>query len=312
MVENTSCSTGFGMNFTSNWFNFCNGALVNDALTIGSISFAVAAISFFSNIPKDSAGEGLGSRIVDGLLSRRETIPNSDKDDPSNLPPVADYEAKYLGSFWNAEPGDPRNFEDYKSNLWSNYDATLGLTASLSGRLAIYQNDPAPIAPAPPAMPVAVRASIARELQSKINSLTTQIKTIIDDTKTGSKEINVDKSKIKKFIKRFGSSSDPGLSSDIATYRTLLSRYEKSTKFHNEMVKLLEQDKKWLNQYIVKYSDIGNDTKVCNDFEKNFKRFKNLIYFKPSIFKNKKTKITMAQIAQRKELHKALSRMHIK
>ncbi|MBN88020.1 hypothetical protein CMO95_00255, partial [Candidatus Woesearchaeota archaeon] len=94
----------------------------------------------------------------------------------------------------------------------------------------------------------------------------------------------------------------------IATYRTLLSRYEKSTNFHNEMVELLEADKKWLNKYIVKYSDLGNDTKVCNDFEKRFKRFKNPKNFKPSIFKN----ITMAQITQRKELHTALSRMHIK
>ena len=308
MVENTSCSTGFGMNFTSNWFNFCNGALVNDALTIGSISFAVAAISFFSNIPKDSAGEGLGSRIVDGLLSRRETIPNSDKDDPSNLPPVADYEAKFLGSFFNSVPGHHNNYEDFKSSLWTNYDAVLDLTATLSGRLAIYQNDPAPVPPAPPTMPEADRANIARTLQSNINSLTRDIQNIIDTSKIALKEIKVDKSKIKKFIKRFGSNSDPGVSTDIATYRTLLSRYEKSTDFHNEMVKLLEADKKWLNQYIVKYSNLGNDTNVCNDFEKRFKRFKNITNFKPSIFKN----ITMAQITQRKELHTALSRMHIK
>lgn len=306
MVEKTSCSTGFGMSLTSSIFDFCSGALVNDALTIGTISGVVSAFSFFSNIPKDSSGEGLGSRIVEGLVSGRRTIPNSDKDDPSNIPPFPAYEAKYNGTFLNDRVGDPLNFEDRKSSLWPGYDTTLHLTASMSARFATYQNNPAAVAP-PLFMSEADRAAIAKDFQDYIERLIIILDTEIADAQNDSKEIKLDISKIKKLIKRFQSSSDPIVSTNISNYRNLLSNYTKSNNFYKQYIELLKADKIWITQYKVNYSDRSIDAAVCSDFENRFRTFKNIINFNPAIFKN----ITPGQITQRKELHLALDRMHI-
>ena len=131
MVEQTGCSAGL----ISDWMNICNGALVNDFILIGSVATVIAVVSFFSNLPKDSAGEGLGSRILRGLSERRDTIPNADKDDPASIPNFADYQDRHSENFINDIPGainpvtgESNVYDDKIGEYWNRIENVLDIT----------------------------------------------------------------------------------------------------------------------------------------------------------------------------------------
>ena len=227
MVEQTGCSAGL----ISDWMNICNGALVNDFILIGSIATVIAVVSFFSNLPKDSAGEGLGSRIFRGLSEGRDTIPDSDKDEPANIPNFADYQDRHSENFINDIPGavnpvtgDSNVYDDVIGEYWIRVNNALDPGGTLMADLAAY-----------PGAAEAVKADLLRDIKTRLSKIVNNCDLAITATKSEKKSAKSDLKIIEDIIKRHSNNVDPAVRTEITGYNALRTKYQNTIRYYDNM-----------------------------------------------------------------------------
>ena len=295
MVEQTGCSAGL----ISDWMNICNGALVNDFILIGSVATVIALVSFFSNLPKDSAGEGLGSRILRGLSERRDTIPNADKDDPASIPNFADYQDRHSENFINDIPGainpvtgESNVYDDKIGEYWNRIENVLDITggsfyADLTNYSAASESD---------------KADLLRDIRAKISSIVNDCDLAIKATESEKKSAKADLKIIEDIIKRHKNNVDPAVRTEITGYNTLRTRYQNTIRYYDNMKTIFENDKDFFALFDFKLSKTakkGGDAELIADYENKFKNIKKFNEIKFD-------KLSPAQITNRKDIHEAL------
>lgn len=295
MVEQTGCSTGL----ISDWMNICNGALVNDFILIGTLAIVYAAVSFFSNLPKDSAGEGLGSRILRGLSERRDTIPNADKDDPASIPNFADYQDRHSENFINDIPGatnpvtgESNVYDDKIGEYWNRIENVLDITggsfyADLTAYSAASESD---------------KADLLRDIRAKISSIVNDCDLAIKATESEKKSAKTDLKIIEDIIKRHKNNVDPAVRTEITGYNTLRTRYQNTIRYYDNMITIFKNDKDFFALFDFKLSRTakkGGDAELIANYEKKFKKIK-------KFNKIKFEELSPAQITNRKDIHEAL------
>jgi len=293
MVEQTGCSTGL----ISDWMNICNGALVNDFILIGTLAIVYAAVSFFSNLPKDSAGEGLGSRILRGLSERRDTIPNSDKDDPASIPNFADYQDRHSENFINDIPGATNPvtgtsnvYDDVIGEYWIKVNSALDPSGTLMGDLAAYSG-----------AAEADKADLLRDIKSRLSLIVNDCDLAIKATESEKKSAKSDLKIIEDIIKRHSKNVDPAVRTEITGYNALRTRYLNTIKYYDNMKTIFQNDRKFFAQFDIKLSkkSTKGDAELIDHYKNKFKKIKD---FNQNNFKE----LSAAQITNRKDIHDAL------
>jgi len=293
MVEQTGCSAGL----ISDWMNICNGALVNDFILIGSVATVIAVVSFFSNLPKDSAGEGLGSRIFRGLSERRDTIPNSDKDDPASIPSFADYQDRHSDNFVNDIPGATNPvtgtsnvYDDVIGEYWIKVNSVLDPSGTLMGDLAAYSG-----------AAEADKADLLRDIKSRLSSIVNDCDLAIKATESEKKSAKSDLKIIEDIIKRHSKNVEPAVRTEITGYNALRTRYLNTIKYYDNMKTIFQNDRKFFAQFDIKLSNESKkgDAQLIDHYKNKFKKIKD---FNQNNFKE----LSAAQITNRKDIHDAL------